>query len=130
MPDKKTESDKLSYPVSPHTLRLPSDKVLDPTSYPAFVTTAYKSSDEQSYYIISKEKMQYYMLFFPGQQHLLLRRNRRRVKKNIKKKRGFESGSKHEPLFADAFILGLRNQVQCNFTQNIEIQWRIIFSCP
>lgn len=64
MPDKKTESDKLSYPVSPHTLRLPSDKVLDPTSYPAFVTTAYKSSDEQSYYIISKEKMQYYMLFF------------------------------------------------------------------
>lgn len=64
MPDKKTESDKLSYPVSPHTLRLPSDKVLDPISYPAFVTTAYKSSDEQSYYIISKEKMQYYMLFF------------------------------------------------------------------
>ena len=52
----------------------------------------------------------------PRQQHLLLRRNGRRVKKNIEKKRGFESSSEHKPLFADTFILGLRNQVQCSFT--------------
>ncbi len=50
------------------------------------------------------------------QQHLLLRRNGRRVKKNIKKKCGFESSPEHKPLFADAFILGLRNQIQCSFT--------------
>ena len=50
------------------------------------------------------------------QQHLLLRRNGRRVKKNIEKKRGFESSPEHKPLFADTFILGLRNKVQCSFT--------------
>ena len=29
---------------------------------------------------------------------------------------GVESSSKHKSFFADAFILGLRNQVQCSFT--------------
>ena len=64
------------------------------------------------------------------QQHLLLRRNGKRVKKNIKKKCGFESSPEHKPLFADAFILSLRNQIQCSFTQNVEIQRGIVLSCP
>ena len=52
--------------------------------------------------------------YIPEQQHLLLRRNGRRGKKNIKKKRRFESDSEHKPLFADAFVLCLKNQIQCS----------------
>lgn len=44
---------------------------------------------------------------FLRQKHLLLRSNRSRVKKNIKKESRFKRSPKHEPFFADAFILCL-----------------------
>ena len=39
----------------------------------------------------------------------------------MKKEGGLKGGSEHKTFLANAFILSLRNEVQCGFSKHIEI---------
>lgn len=43
------------------------------------------------------------------------------IEKNIKEKHRLKGSPEHQMFLADTLVLSLRNKIQCDFSQNIEI---------